>query len=91
MYKYDEFQVYDGDDIYITKDIIITQPSLEEVKKFGEQRYFSAVHTLTSVGADLKWQLWDMLGIDYTQIEDYDLFIKLVSQLVSRKKNYILN
>lgn len=86
MYKYDEFQVYDGDDIYITKDIIITQPSLEEVKKFGEQRYFSAVHTLTSVGADLKWQLWDMLGIDYTQIEDYDLFIKLVSQLVSSKK-----
>ena len=55
MYKYDEFQVYDGDDIHITKDIIITQPSLEEVKKFGEQRYFSAVHTLTSVGADLKY------------------------------------
>ena len=49
MYKYDEFQVYDGDDIHITKDIIITQPSLEEVKKFGEQRYFSAVQDRKSV------------------------------------------
>lgn len=86
MYKYDELQVYDGDDIYITKNIIVTQPSLKEIKNFGEQKYFSAVHTLTSVGADLKWQLWDMLGIDYTQIEDYDLFIKLISQLVSSKK-----
>lgn len=86
MYKYDELQVYDGDDIYITKDIIVTQPSLKQIKCFGEQKYFSAIHTLTSVGADLKWQLWD-LGIDYTQIEDYDLFIKLISQLVSSKKH----
>ncbi len=85
MNPYDEFQVYDGDDICITKEIIVTQPSLKEIKLFGEQKYFSAVHTLTSVGADLKWQLWDM-GIDYTQIEDYDLFIKLISQLVSSKK-----
>ena len=87
MYKYDELKIYDGDDIQITKDIIVTQPSLEQIKCFGEQKYFSAVHTLTSVGADLKWQLWDMLGIDYTKIEDYDLFIKLISQLVSSKKN----
>lgn len=86
MLKYDEFQVYDGDDIHITDSIIVTQPTLEQIKRFGEQKYFNAVHTLTSVGADLKWQLWDMLGIDYTQIEDYDLFIKLISQLVSSKK-----
>jgi len=86
MLKYDEFQIYDGDDIHITDSIIITQPSLEQIKCFGEQKYFSAVYTLTSVGADLKWQLWDMLGIDYTQIADYDLFIKLISQLVSSKK-----
>lgn len=86
MLKYDEFQIYDGDDIYVTNNIIITQPSLEQIKCFGEQKYFSAVHTLTSVGADLKWQLWDIFGTDYTQIEDYDLFIKLISQLVSSKK-----
>jgi len=83
----DEFKIYDGDDIQITKDIIVTQPSLRDIKNFGEQRYFGAVHSLTSVGADLKWQLWDMLQIDYTKIEDYELFIKLISQLVSSKKH----
>jgi len=85
MYKYDELKVYDGDDIEITKDIIVTQPTLNQIKYFGEKKYFSAVHTLTSVGADLKWQLWD-LKIDYTEISDYDLFIKLISQLLSSKK-----
>ncbi len=48
------------------------------------------MYNLTSVGADLKWQLWDM-GIDYTKIDDYDLFIKVISQLVSSKKKLLNN
>lgn len=90
MVGYDELKIYDGDDIYITKDIIITQPSLKQIKNFGEQKYFGAIHSLTSVGADMKWQLWDM-GIDYTTIKDYDLFVKLISQLVSSKKHIYEN
>lgn len=77
--------LYAGDDISITDKIIVTQPTLRQVKEFGEKRYFSAVHTLTAVGADLKWQLWDM-GIDYTEIDDFDLFIRYISQVVSSKK-----
>lgn len=86
MNGYDELCIYDGDNIEITKDIIVTQPTLNQIKEFGEERYFSAVHTLTSVGADLKWQLWDIMNIDYTKISDYDLFIQLISQLVSSRK-----
>jgi hypothetical protein len=82
----DELQIYRGRDIYVTPKIIITQPTLDQIERFGEKRYFSAIHTLTAVGADLKWQLWDYNQIDYTQIEDYDLFIKLISQMVSSKK-----
>lgn len=81
----DELKIYRGSDIPITDKIIITQPSLDQIEKFGEKKYFSAIHNLTSVGADLKWQLWSM-NIDYTQISDYDLFIELISQLVSSKK-----
>ena len=80
MYEYDELSIYRGRDIQITNTIKITQPTLGQIEEFGEQKYFSAIHTLTSVGADLKWQLWD-LSIDYTKIEDFDLFIKLTSQL----------
>lgn len=87
MFSLDELKIYRGEDIEITDKIIITQPTLHQIAEFGEQRYFSAVHTLTSVGADLKWQLWDLAKIDYTKIEDYDLFINFISQLVSSKKN----
>lgn len=81
----DELRIYRGSDIPITKKIIVKQPTLDQIEKFGERRYFSAVSNLTSVGADLKWQLWSM-KIDYTKIGDYDLFLKLISQLVSSKK-----
>lgn len=85
MFELDELKIYRGSDIQITPKIIITQPTLDQIEKFGERRYFSAVHTLVSVGADMKWQLWDM-GYDYTKISDYDLFIKLIWRLVSSKK-----
>lgn len=87
MFKYDELSLYRGKrDIKITDKIIITQPTLDQIEEFGEKRYFSAIYSLTSVGADLKWQLWDYDRIDYTKIEDYELFIKFISQLVSSKK-----
>ena len=90
MLNYDELKIYRGSDIQITPKIIVTQPTLDQIERFGEKRYFNAVHTLTSVGADLKWQLWDYNKIDYTTIEDYELFIKFISQAVSsRKRIYV--
>ena len=87
MFECDELKIYRGEDIRITPKIVVTQPTLDQIEKFGEKRYFNAVHTLTAVGADLKWQLWDYDKTDYTQIKDYDLFIKLIYRLVSSKKN----
>ena len=86
MFECDELKIYRGRDIQITPKIIVTQPTLDQIERFGEKRYFNAVHTLTAVGADLKWQLWDYGQIDYTKIEDYDLFIKFISQAVASKK-----
>lgn len=85
MVEFDELKIYRGSDIQITPKIIVTQPTLDQIEKFGERRYFNAVHTLVSVGADMKWQLWDM-GQDYTKINDYDLFITLLWQMVSSKR-----
>lgn len=88
-YEFDELKIYRGMDIQITPKITIMQPTIGQIADFGERRYFSAVYTLCAVGADLKWQLNDYMGIDYTQIEDYDLFVKFISQIVSsRKKIY---
>lgn len=87
MFEFDELAIYRGRDIRITPKIIVTQPTLGEIEEFGERRYFNAVHTLTAVGADLKWQLWDLNQIDYTEVDDYDLFVGFISKIVSSKKD----
>lgn len=85
--EFDELKIYRGDDIAITDDIIVRQPTISQIADFGERRYFGAVHTFTAVGADLKWQLYDYAGIDYTEIDDYELFVKFTSQITSSRKN----
>jgi hypothetical protein len=72
MYN-DELQIYRGKDFVVSKHIIIKQPTLGEICDYGELKYFSLIHILTSVGADYKWQLFDK-GIDYTLIDDFELF-----------------
>ena len=86
MFDVDDLKIYRGSDIRITDKIVVTQPTIDQIIEFGEKRYFSAVHTLTGVGADFKWQLWDYFGIDYTQIEDFELFKKMICSLLSSKK-----
>lgn len=87
MNDFDELSIYRGRDIRINSKIIVTQPTLDQIENFGEKKYFSTVNTLTAVGADLKWQLWDFCGIDYTKIDDYDLFLQYIVGAVSSKKN----
>ena len=70
MFDVDDLKIYRGSDIPITDKIIVTQPTLDQIIEFGEKRYFQAVHQLTGVGADFKWQLWDYFNIDYTTIDE---------------------
>lgn len=86
MFDIDELKIYRGSDIRINDKIIVIQPTIDQIIDFGEKRYFSTVHTLTGVGADFKWQLWDYFGIDYTTIDDFELFKKMICNLLSSKK-----
>lgn len=85
MNGYDELKIYRGCDIPITKKVIVTQPTLDQIVEFGESDYFGSVHVLTSVGADLKAQLWEA-GIDYTTIDDYDLFLDFIQYVLGSHK-----
>ena len=87
MFDVDDLKIYRGSDIPITDKIIVTQPTLDQIIEFGEKRYFQAVHQLTGVGADFKWQLWDYFNIDYTTIDDYELFKKMIWHSLSSKKH----
>ena len=86
MFDVDDLKIYRGSDIRITDKIIVTQPTIDQIVEFGEKRYFQAVYCLTSVGADFKWQLWDYYGIDYTEIDDFELFKFMIRDIVSSKK-----
>lgn len=86
MFDVDDLKIYRGSNIRITDKIVVTQPTIDQIIEFGEKRYLSAVHTLTGVGADFKWQLWDYFDIDYTQIDDFELFKKMICGLLSSKK-----
>ena len=87
MFDVDDLKIYRGSDIPITDKIIVIQPTIDQIIEFGEKRYFQTIHTLTGVGADFKWQLWDYFGIDYTTIDDFDLFKKMIWGLLSSKKH----
>lgn len=85
----DELQIYRGYDIIVSDKIIIHQPSLDEICRYGEKQYWSMVYTLTSVGADMKFQLHDM-GIDYTTISDFELFYSLLCRSFTEEQTSIL-
>lgn len=84
----DELKIYRGNDFIINKYIKIKHPSLGDICDYGEQDYFKLVHTLCSVGADLKWQL-DDLGIDYTKISDFELFCTVLVKWLNKEQTRI--
>lgn len=88
-YKVDELLLYRGNDITINDKIKIHIPTLDEICQYGEQDYYGMLYNITSVGADLKWQL-DKIGIDYTKISDFELFYSLLSKQYSKDKTYII-
>lgn len=85
----DELLIYRGKDYHLVPGITIHQPTLDEICDFGEQSYWSMIYTLTSTGADLKFQLDDM-GVDYTQISDFTLFYSLLAPSCGQAKTCII-
>ena len=86
MFDVDDLKIYRGSDIRITDKIIVTQPTIDQIIEFGERQYFQAVQCLTGVGADFKWQLLDYFDIDYTKIDDFELFKLMICKSLSSKK-----
>lgn len=61
-------------EIPIEQDIKVVNPLLGEVIDFGEDEYYSIVTMITSMPIDVM-VLLDDIGIDFTQIDEWDLFL----------------
>ena len=85
----DDLKMYRGKDIVVNDFISIRQPTIDEITDYGEINYYSMIHTLCSVGADLKWQL-DDIGIDYTKISDFELFYSVLSKQFNKEQTQII-
>ena len=84
----DELQLYIGDDYVINDKIRVLQPTIRQIAEFGEKEFFSVVHTVTAIPSDMKSQLFDV-GIDWMEIQDFDLFCML-SQTLTPDKTKLL-
>ena len=84
IFDVDQLQLYFGDDYVINDKIKISQPTIGDIVDFGEAQYFNVIYTLVAIPSDMKSQLWD-LGIDWMEIEDFDLFVMLAPTLPVEK------
>ena len=88
LLEVDELALYFGDPYVVNDYITITIPKIGEVVKFGEKQYYSMIHTISAIPSEMKSQLWDM-GIDWTQITDFELFMMLVPSLPQDKTSIL--
>lgn len=86
----DALFLYFGDDYVINDNIKLKQPTIGQVVDYGEAQYFSMVHTLCAIPSDVKSILWDQMDkLDWTQIEDFELFM-MFSQSMTPDKTGII-
>lgn len=90
MISNDELSIYRGTDFIINDKITIHQPTLGEICDWGEQKYFSFIHSFTSTPTDLKYQL-HLSNVDWNEISDYDLFLSIYKTFTKESSSIIFN
>ena len=77
----DELKYFVGnDDYFINEHIRIKNPTVGEVKSFGEDIYFSVLNLFIRKPYDIAVELYDD-GIDYQSITDWDLFFDTITDI----------
>ena len=72
--------MYWVDDYHVNDKIVIRQPTIGQIVRFGESKYFSAVSLFCAIPTDLKVWLWDN-GMDWNEFTDFQLFSLVASGL----------
>lgn len=58
--------------------ILLTQPSISDVVRFGEKRFFGTLNAFTTNTTAFRLQLWDQ-GLDWNDLSDFQLFCMLIN------------
>ena len=79
-FKYDILRMYYGEDYVVCDGIIIHQPTIQEIIDYGEPEFWNTAYMLTANPTSMRLALWEQ-GLDWNQVNDFNLFINLVSSL----------
>lgn len=77
-YKFDKLKMYFGED-FNYKGIIISMPTIGDILKIGEERFFSSLSPFINNSTSIRVLLWDN-GIDWCKVRDievYDILSKI--------------
>lgn len=85
----DALYLYFGDDYVINDKIKLSQPTIGQIVDYGEAQYFSMIHTMCAIPSDVKSMLWDQMQLDWTIVEDFDLFIMLSRTMTQNRTEII--
>lgn len=78
--KVDVIKLYFGEPYQIADNIIVTQPSMQDILDYGESEFYSMLYMFIGNTTFRKVFLWDN-GIDWNKTSDYELFCNLVKML----------
>ena len=73
----DKLRLYRGRPVKINDSISMRIPTIGDISDYGEEKYYSMIYNLCSVGIDLCWQL-EEVGIKFDEISDYELFVNIL-------------
>jgi hypothetical protein len=76
----DPLKIYFGDPYPITDNIIVRQPTIQDIIEYGEDRFFSMLFIFIGNTTYRKLFLWNN-GIDWNKLSDFELFCNFAPTL----------
>lgn len=89
VYDFDELKMYFGEDYWVTDKICIHMPTVGDILKFGDTKFYSMLNLFCSNPTSLRLQLWKM-GIDWNTISDFDLFSQFIIKKLRLEDTFLL-
>lgn len=76
----DLLKMYFKEPYTLKENIIIKQPTIQDILDYGEKSFYSVLMTFIQTTTLCRVQLWD-IGVDWNEISNYELFLSLVTTL----------
>lgn len=84
-YHFDKLAMYFDKD-YFVKDICIKMPTIGDILKFGESRFYNTFSPFITNSTSIRVQLWDMEPrVDWTKVKDIQVFDMLHLNLLDEE------